>query len=1021
MSLRGKRPKVDFNTQKSIFLKHKNALFPTLPKRTDPIYDTLFCDLNKEMTKDSIYLSIKKNYLIIFGVDDFEVDAEEELSEVVISESESSQSSISYKASSEDDYENTFSIFIDSYQWREIEPVTYHYTRRDVTMPHVTYKPTRKLQKERWTALVREEIWKRHKNQCSWVFKSNYVRPNGDVICKGNCKSCNANIIIRHNATCLSTENYIEMKCSLLNFNPNISHDKDVKVRLTKYKKQQLAKMLAKNKPSTVRNLLADKYMKPGEMEPPIVPSLNTLQQIRHQTKQANFLHPSPILSLWCMVFTPPYDEVIRKICLHPFYLLYWTNEQNIFYEVYSKTNKYIKVSIDATGSILKKNYLPAANIYTENANKQKKHIFFYVMMGFRTEGSSVPLCQMLSEVNTQNNIRNFLKKWLKGKCVPNECISDDSAAILGAVITVFNGLDSTNIYLQQCFQLLEENSYVRPKCYVRLDKSHFVKSLCKQSCFDHVDKRVKSFYIKCVLLLRRTECYNQLKSILECIITVACNRYIGLTENKQISRCSNSLMKLQTMISNLETDVNQPSLTEDEHENHMEEEVPDDLHDNLLIRFCEIIERRETVYNESIKQGFDNENLYYFPTFLNYLKRILKKVPMWGEVMTKYFDLATANPSSSNVENYFKDIKTVLLNVHHERLRIDEFLQKHIPHVSGALKMAVSDALQHESLPLQRKTINVSLPPKKTTITLETDDCKSFDKESYFLDSPSTTENWKGQMNPKAKKPKLVHILKNGSITYSYVPNVEIFNTCAFDSVFQSMAIAYVDRPKIKKYISINKDNEICQFITQIAKKEDKTILYKKRTYLLVKLFGKDVNTDGNILVDCVTTTADIINMLYPTFYSTMRRKICTNRLCLSDKKNFTKCPYMPINIDIIQQEGIAALNKSINRLITKDKGTCSDCSATVKFDYYPTTNLFIETCGISSIDINDVPISIRIGKQKYIVLAVIQYVPGGVGHFRCWCYRKATKNWQCYDDLQDLTALPSTKILPHNIIYTT
>lgn len=74
--------------------------------------------------------------------------------------------------------------------------------------------------------------------------------------------------------------------------------------------------------------------------------------------------------------------------------------------------------------------------------------------------------------------------------------------------------------------------------------------------------------------------------------------------------------MKLQIMISSLETQVDHPS-SEDE------EEISDDLHDDPLVSFCEIIERRETVYNENIKEGFDNENMYYFPTFLNYLKRI--------------------------------------------------------------------------------------------------------------------------------------------------------------------------------------------------------------------------------------------------------------------------------------------------------------------------------------------------------------------------------------------------------------
>lgn len=40
MASRGKRSKVDFSRQKVIFLKHKNLLLPTLPKRTNPIYDT---------------------------------------------------------------------------------------------------------------------------------------------------------------------------------------------------------------------------------------------------------------------------------------------------------------------------------------------------------------------------------------------------------------------------------------------------------------------------------------------------------------------------------------------------------------------------------------------------------------------------------------------------------------------------------------------------------------------------------------------------------------------------------------------------------------------------------------------------------------------------------------------------------------------------------------------------------------------------------------------------------------------
>lgn len=95
--------------------------------------------------------------------------------------------------------------------------------------------------------------------------------------------------------------------------------------------------------------------------------------------------------------------------------------------------------------------------LHIKREQTEKTH-FFVCDDRFQNRRKSIPLCQMLSEVQYTEEYSEFLKELAKGKRVPNECVSDDSAAILGAVIAVFNALDSTNTYIQQCLQLLEGN-----------------------------------------------------------------------------------------------------------------------------------------------------------------------------------------------------------------------------------------------------------------------------------------------------------------------------------------------------------------------------------------------------------------------------------------------------------------------------------------------------------------------------------------------------------------------------------
>lgn len=69
----------------------------------------------------------------------------------------------------------------------------------------------------------------------------------------------------------------------------------------------------------------------------------------------ADHFHENPILSLAAMSETPPFDKCVKFVSAKPFCTFYWTNEQKTYYKKCQKELNYIRVSIDATGSIFDK------------------------------------------------------------------------------------------------------------------------------------------------------------------------------------------------------------------------------------------------------------------------------------------------------------------------------------------------------------------------------------------------------------------------------------------------------------------------------------------------------------------------------------------------------------------------------------------------------------------------------------------------------------------------------------------
>lgn len=83
-----------------------------------------------------------------------------------------------------------------------------------------------------------------------------------------------------------------------------------------------------------VRNRLTNEIMSDEDPEPPRLPTAGSLRQLKHEYNKSQHYHDDPILALRAMTQINPYDDLIRFIALYPFYMLYWSSNQERHYEI---------------------------------------------------------------------------------------------------------------------------------------------------------------------------------------------------------------------------------------------------------------------------------------------------------------------------------------------------------------------------------------------------------------------------------------------------------------------------------------------------------------------------------------------------------------------------------------------------------------------------------------------------------------------------------------------------------------
>lgn len=512
----GRKVKVPLDDLRVVFSKYKDIFNVSIPPISNEVYDHIQQELriqfNHEVSKAALQISAKRNKVLFFNSRGDCEDNRTQLHAVVEAPSDL-----------------TVSFEMSKYDYYEIAPIESHH-----------------LAQNKWTNEMQDHIFFKTDLECTFSFKNNYVPTdlkNNDITCTGSCTQCKASLFLTISPE--TADNSYKVTLILTNLKKGFRHDPRIKNKLTSHRVNLHKEKLKNIKALSVRNSTADEVMSmDNPKEPPTLPKLLNLRKYRHEARSALQFDKNIILSLYAMTCSPPYDSFIKKMSLVPFILYFWTTDQSIYYDDILE-DKYKILSIDATGSLFKPIKPPEANDFLKHKNP--KHVFLYAIVAY-TLGASVPICYMCSDSHTTETIATWLSTWLNRRVLPNEIICDDSSALIAAITKTFLKTDLNN-YLRQCFAIVEEKKCKIPACYIRLDKSHFLKKLYTQSCFDKTSETCKYFYINCIKLILQSRSYDEVKLIIKDVITLSLHEYISTDLDYTASKCEQALKRLSDQI----------------------------------------------------------------------------------------------------------------------------------------------------------------------------------------------------------------------------------------------------------------------------------------------------------------------------------------------------------------------------------------------------------------------------------------------------------------------------------------
>lgn len=267
-------------------------------------------------------------------------------------------------------------------------------------------------------------------------------------------------------------------------------------------------------------------------MIPAQIPTLNSLHKAKSKAIAERRLHSDPVLALCMMKQNGGYGSAIRNIGIDKFFIHIWSDLQlKVYKEAYTKTDT-PTMCFDATGSCCKK-LKRHNNIYSGS--------FFLYDGVMKVNEQTFTVLSMVSEQHDNISIRVWIQRWLQcGVQPPKVVISDQSLALMSALVQSFTQYSSLQKYLEICFLLVQGTSVIDvPFCYIRNDVNHFMHLVTQWPTIKNTKYiRTKQLYARSMGLLILCTDLIEASKILEAIFTIAYSKTDGKDKEGRLTLC---------------------------------------------------------------------------------------------------------------------------------------------------------------------------------------------------------------------------------------------------------------------------------------------------------------------------------------------------------------------------------------------------------------------------------------------------------------------------------------------------
>lgn len=372
-------------------------------------------------------------------------------------------------------------------------------------------KSQTRLKKMVWAEVITKAFWKRYNLPCAFLGESSHVRKNPivddkdyflKIICYCKDSECNNKMI----GIAKQGPSEAGLQLIITTRDTRDKYHREVKRPLNGPERKAVGQKLKKESAAIHREELLREDMKFGQNVPPHIKKNHIYKQAKMEMLKEELgvgkkEKLNVIESIQKMAADPRYGNCIHQMGALQFYVWYCTQEQIHIMKEYCRIMKQRSaIAIDASGKFVKK-----FEIY---GKKLTGHILFYTAT-INFDGTTLCVNQMLSEVQTQEFIEDWLKHWKRlGTSTPGEVCSDYERAIPLSACLAFNNM-SLKLYIDECFKwawLTEEEKKMRPRpapTLILIDVAHLMAMVARWKCLkDHSHPYTKPFYLRCVALL---------------------------------------------------------------------------------------------------------------------------------------------------------------------------------------------------------------------------------------------------------------------------------------------------------------------------------------------------------------------------------------------------------------------------------------------------------------------------------------------------------------------------------------